>query len=173
MKKPINILLGVWFFIVVFVIACGMLGLSGCRTVDLFKTSSQVDSTGTQTTKYDSTGYRLYFDLLKHYKEITKEYKPGRDSIIYVNGEPKIITMPPQIIRERTIEHGEQTTHKEEKATVSKTDSLLYELLRTNATKDKDTSSIPVWGWIVFGALAYFLLKDLISPRINIRKPNL
>lgn len=145
--------------------------LGACRTVDATKTSSAVDSTARQTKQYDSTSYKLYEQLFAHYKEIAREYKPGRDSVIYINGEPQVVQLPGQLVREIIREGGQQQTKGEEKTQVSKTDSLLVEVIRTFSTKEKETSSIPVWGWLLFGFVGLlFILGGFLILLLILRK---
>lgn len=132
--------------------------LGGCRTVDATKTTSTVDSTAGKKSTYDSSSYKLYEQLFQHYKEIAREYKPGRDTVIYVNGEAKLVQLPPQITREIIRENGQQMSKSSEGSTVSRTDSLLIELLRNNTSKEKETTSIPLWGWLLFGFIALLFI---------------
>lgn len=132
--------------------------LGGCRTVDATKTTSMVDSTAGKKSTYDSSSYKLYEQLFQHYKEIAREYKPGRDTVIYVNGEPQVVQLPGQLVREIIRENGQQMSKSSEGSTVSRTDSLLVELLRNTSTKEKETTSIPVWGWLLFGFIGLLFI---------------
>ncbi len=163
MRKPISILIAGWLLIVALCIGCGMCGITGCRTVDLQKTTSNVDSTVAQKNTYDSTTASLYERLFSHYKEVAREYRPGKDCVIYKDGEPQIIQAPGQLIREVIRERSDGKEKATQNTTVSRTDSLLIALLSKDTTKEKETSSIPAWGWAVIGIVGYFLLKDLTS----------
>lgn len=172
MKKPINILVALWLIIVALCIACGMLGIGGCRTVDLQKTTATVDSTAAKKSSYDSTTASLYEKLFSHYKEVAREYRPGKDCVIYKNGEPQIIQAPGQLIREVIRERSDGKEKATQNTNVSRTDSLLIALLSKDTTKEKETSSIPVWGWAVIGIVGYFLLKDLLTGRSFFKPKN-
>jgi hypothetical protein len=138
--------------------------LSGCRTVDATKTSSTVDGTAGQKSTYDSSSTKVWDWLLQFGKMTERSYSQGRDTpIILQNGEVQFIQLPGQLITERTIETRTEKASGEESTTLSRTDSLLIELLRKDTTKEKETSSIPVWGYIMFCLLGYFLLKDLFK----------
>ena len=142
-----------------------IVGLSSCRTVHLQKTSNKSDSTAASKSTYDSTSSKVWDWLLEFGKMTEKTYKPGRDTtIVLQNGEVKVIQLPGQLIREKTIETRTESASGEENTKVNRTDSLIIELIKSQNTTHKETSSIPVWGWITFGLLAYFLLKDLLSP---------
>lgn len=167
MRKPINILLAIWLLLVLFVIGCGLLGMTGCRSVELQKSKTMVDSTASQKSTYDSSSSKVWDWLLQFGKITEKTYGQGRDTpIILKNGEVQIIQLPGQLIKERTIETRTEKASGEEKTQVSKTDSLLVELLRKDSSKEKESSSIPVWGWIAIAGVGYLLLRDLIqSPK--------
>lgn len=153
-----NVVSAVLIVLMAVAIVLLLASLGGCRAVETTKTASTVDSTATQKNTYDSSSYKLYEQLFQHYKEIAREYKPGRDTVIYVNGEPQVVQLPPQIIRETIRENGQQMSKTSEGSTVSRTDSLLVELLRNNSTKEKETTSIPVWGWLLFGFIGLLFI---------------
>lgn len=133
--------------------------LGGCRTVDATKTTSTVDSTATQKNTYDSSSTKVWDWLLQFGKITEKTYSQGRDTpIILKNGEVQFIQLPGQLIKERTIETRTEKASGEENTNVSRTDSLLVELLRNNTSKEKETTSIPVWGWLLFGFIGLLFI---------------
>jgi len=144
-------------FLVGVILLLMIVGLAGCRTVELTKTRSDTDSTAAQVTKIDSSSYNLIEAMIKYGKSTEKTYTPGRDTtIVMPSGEVKIIQLPGQLITERIIETGEQSTRQEEAKTFSATDSLLVELIKSQTIKDKETSGVPFY--IVVIILVVFVL---------------
>lgn len=166
MGKVTKLVIGILAWLLLMVIF-----LPSCRTVDLAKTNTNTDSTAARKTSYDSSSYKLYEQLFAHYKEIAREYKPGRDTVIYVNGEAQVVQLPGQLVREIIREGGQQQTKAEESKQSSGTDSLLVELLKQQQTKDKDISSMPFWGWLLIGFMALlFLLGFFLIVLLMLRK---
>ena len=169
-KSPAEKFLYITVAVVVIVYVFVMIvGLSSCRTVSLQKTKTDTDSSAASKSTYDSTSSKVWDWLYQFGKMTEKTYQPGRDTtIVLQNGEVKVIQLPGQIIKEKTFETRTESASGKEETTLSKSDSLIIELIKSQSNTNKETSSIPVWGWITFGLLAYFLLKDLLSPHKRI-----
>lgn len=156
-------------FITAVILMLIIVGLAGCRTVELTKTRTNTDSTTTAVKTVDSSTYNLIEAMIKYNKSTEKTYTPGRDTVIVnaQSGEVKIIQLPGQLITERIIETGEQQTRTEEAKTYSATDSLIIELLKTQNTRDKETKGIPLPVFfiavlaciIIIIGLGYFLIQ--------------
>lgn len=143
MKKDIFCRILYIFILAAFILMMAM-AFVGCRTVELTKTRTDIDSTAVQVTKVDSSSYNLIEALYKYGKATEKTYQPGRDTtIIMPSGEVQIIQLPGQLITERIIETGEESTRQEEAKIFSSTDSLLIEFIKAQTIKDKETSGVP------------------------------
>ena len=143
-----------WVLFIIWII----LGLSGCKTVDLTRDKTTIDSTATRVSGTDSSTYNLVELLLRYGKTTEREYKPGRDSIIIVNGQPQFIQLPAQLTREIIREAGEKKSTEVNQSQLSKYDSLTYELLRQNTVKEKETDSTIPWYVFAFAASIVLLL---------------
>jgi Na+/H+-dicarboxylate symporter len=149
--------------IVAIILTMMMLGLAGCRTVDLTKTRTATDSTAVAVKTVDSSTYNLIEAMIKYGKSTEKTYTPGRDTVIVnaQSGEVKIIQLPGQLITERIIETGEQSSRQEEAKTYSATDSLIIELLKTQNTRDKETKGIPLPIFFIVAVVVIAIIMGL------------
>jgi hypothetical protein len=144
--KPSTFYRVLGIFLTAVILMLIIVGLAGCRTVDLTKTSTATDSSAVAVKTVDSSSYHLIEALVKYGKSTEKIYTPGRDTIIVSpqTGEVQFIQLPGQLITERIIETGEQATRHEQAKTYSATDSLIIELLKTQTLRDKQTKGLPL-----------------------------
>jgi hypothetical protein len=143
--------------------------LTGCKVVDLTRDKSTIDSTASRVSKTDSSTYNLVELLLRYGKTTEREYQPGRDSIIIVNGQPQFIQLPGQLTREIIREAGEKKSTEISQTQLSKYDSLTYELLRQNNVKTKATdSTIPWYAFAFAGSVVLLLLVMAIAVLIYV-----
>lgn len=151
------------FYILFLVVAVG------CGPIKKFRQNSgTVADTGKVSTS-DSISQTLTNESNRNIREKIKEYRPGKDSLIWVDGKPIVIQMQGGgLIREIIRESAEQNKAQSQTTEVNKADSGWQKMFEYLESRDKEKGpAMPFYGWIIIGTMGGIILSNYIPKKNN------